>query len=80
MLWKPDKSARGPITHVEETNQRSFDNAFVYLHIVICSIHEYTPMAASSIMSLLKRSLNFSDEEVFAIIFWASNGKLLKKN
>ena len=36
-------------------------------------------MAASSIMSLLKRWLNSSDEEVFAIIFRASDGKLLKK-
>ena len=37
-------------------------------------------MAASSITSLLKRRLNSSDEEVLAIIFWASDGKLLKKN
>ena len=37
-------------------------------------------MAASSVMSLLKRWLNSSDKEVFAIIFWASDGKLLKKN
>ena len=36
-------------------------------------------MAASSIMLLLKRWLNSIDEEVFAIIFWATEGKLLKK-
>ena len=35
--------------------------------------------AAFSIMSLLKHWLNSSDEEVFAIIFWARDGKLLKK-
>ena len=66
--WRANYSCR-------RTNQRSFDNAFVY---ILCVSWIYTQMVASSIMWLLKRWLNSSDGEVFAIIFWASDGKLLK--
>ena len=67
------------VTHVEEPiRDRLTTPLFTYCILLHSWIH--TPMAASGIMSLLKRWLNSSDEEVFAIILWASDGKLLKKN
>ena len=66
------------VTHVEEPiRDRLTTPLFTYCILLYSWIH--TPMAASSIMSLLKRWLNSSDKEVFAIILWASD-ELLKKN
>ena len=69
----------GRVTHVEEPiRDRLTTPLFTFCSLLHSWIH--TTMAASSIMLLLKRWPNSSDEEIFAIIFWARDGKLLKKN
>ena len=63
MLWKPDKSARGPNTHLEEPIRERLTTTF----FTYCIFLHSWPMAASSIMSLLKLWLNSS---FFWAVFW----------
>ena len=86
MLWKPDKSAIGPISHIEEPiRDRLTTPSLTYCILLHSWIHtqmgEYPFVYSNTlnIMSFLKRWLNSSEEKVFTIIFRTSDGKLLKK-
>ena len=78
MLWKPDKSARGPITHVEEPiRDRLTTTLFTYCILLHSWLH--TPMAASSIMSLLKRVQTQVMKKNLQLFLEQAMGSYLKK-
>ena len=92
MVWKPDKSARGPITHVEEPIRDRLTMPLFTYCILLHSwthTHKHTQTHTHTHTHTHQRlppvscccwNINWlnSSDEVFSIIFWASDGKLLK--